>query len=67
MGTTCLELGIPFKVVNTNTWRNHCGVKGKSRIDKKRSMQLLVQEWFDMRPSEDECDAIGIGKYFCDT
>ena len=67
LGTTCLELGIPFKVVNTNTWRNHCGVKGKSRIDKKRSMQLLVQEWFDMRPSEDECDAIGIGKYFCDT
>ena len=44
----------------------HCGVKGKSRPDKKRSMQRLVKEWFGLNPTEDECDAIGIGKYFSD-
>ena len=64
---TCLEEKIPFKVVHTQTWRLHCGVKGKTRVDKKRSMQLLVKKWFDIEPTEDECDAIGIGKYFSDT
>ena len=29
-------------------------------------MQRLVQEWFQLKVSEDEADAIGIGKYFCD-
>ena len=40
----CVELEIPYEVCATNTWRHHCGVKGKSRIDKKRSMQLLAKE-----------------------
>ena len=29
-------------------------------------MQLLVKQWYNIMPSEDECDAIGIGKYFSD-
>lgn len=64
---TCLEEKIPYKVVHTQTWRLHCGVRGTTRVDKKRSMQLLVKKWFDIQPTEDECDAIGIGKYFSDT
>lgn len=58
---TCHEQEIPFEVCPTNTWRHTCGVKGKSRTDKKRSMQLLVQEWHGVKVSEDEADAIGIG------
>ncbi len=64
---TCLEEKIPFKVAHTQTWRLHCGVRGKTRVDRKRSMQLLVKQWFNIQPTEDECDAIGIGKYFSDT
>lgn len=62
----CYELKIQYKVVPTNTWRNHCGVKGQSRPDKKRSMQLLAKQWYEIKCKEDEADAIGIGKYFCD-
>jgi hypothetical protein len=29
-------------------------------------MQRLVKEWFGFTPTEDEADAIGIGKYFSD-
>ena len=61
-----LEEKIHYKIVSTNTWRLHCGVKGRTRPDKKRSMQMLVKEWFNLKPTEDECDAIGIGKYFSD-
>ena len=63
---TCVQANLPFRICNTNTWRAHCGVKGKTRQDKKRSMQLLVKEWFDVTVNDDCADAIGIGKYVSD-
>ena len=60
---TCFSAKIPFEVCPTNTWRHACGVKGKSRVDRKRSMQLLVKKWYDITVSDDESDAIGIGRY----
>lgn len=60
---TLLELNIEYSICPTNTWRAHCQVKGKTRIDKKRSMQLLAKHWFDISVTDDEADAIGIGKY----
>ena len=63
---TLFELDIPYVICPTNTWRHHCGVKGKARVDKKRSMQLLVKDWFDISVSDDEADAIGIGKFLSD-
>ena len=62
---TCYTAKIPYEVCPTNTWRHACGVKGKSRVDRKRSMQLLVKEWYDVSVSDDESDAIGIGHYVC--
>ena len=58
---TCYDSKVPFEICPTNTWRHSCGVKGKTRTDKKRSMQLLVQQWYNLKVSEDEADAIGIG------
>ena len=63
----CVELNIPYVICPTNTWRAHCGVKGTKRTDKKRSMQLLVKEWYDVTVSDDIADAVGIGKYVSDT
>lgn len=64
---TIYEQKIPFIVCPTQTWRKHCGVKGKTKVDKKRSMQLLVKQWFDISVTNDEADAIGIGKYVAET
>ena len=63
----CVELNIPYVICPTNTWRAHCGVKGTTRADKKRSMQLLVKKWYDVTVSDDIADAVGIGKYVSDT
>ena len=60
---TCFDRKIKYVVCPTNTWRHHCGVKGRTRADKKRSMQLLAKKWYDITVSDDEADAIGIGKY----
>lgn len=60
----CLaELKIPYEICHTQVWRSYCGVKGKNRTDKKRSMQLITKEWFDISVSNDCADAIGIGYY----
>lgn len=63
----CYELGVEFVVCATNTWRAHCGVKGQTRADKKRSMQLLAKNWYGLNVSNDEADAVGIGKYVSET
>lgn len=59
----CYESKVPFEICPTNTWRHDCGVKGRSRTDRKRSMQMLVKQWYDISVSDDESDAIGIGHY----
>lgn len=63
----CIELNIPYVICPTNTWRAHCGVKGTTRADKKKSMQLLVKQWYDVTVNNDIADAVGIGKYVSDT
>lgn len=60
---TCHEEKVPAEICPTNTWRHYCGVKGKTRTDKKRSMQMLVKQWYDVTVPDDEADAIGIGRY----
>ena len=63
---TCAEQKIDYVVVPPATWRSHCEVKGRTRADRKRSMQMKVKEWFDITVSDDVADAIGIGKYIND-
>lgn len=60
---TLFEYKIPYRLCPTPTWRGHCGVKGRTKDDKKKSMQLLVKKWYNISVTNDEADAIGIGKY----
>lgn len=66
----CILVTLRNKVkINTvliATWRHHCGVKGNKRADQKRSAQLLVKKWHDVTVTDDESDAICIGKFFAD-
>lgn len=63
---TCSEQNVEYVIVPPATWRSHCEVKGRTRADRKRSMQFKVKEWFDITVSDDVADAIGIGKYIND-
>ena len=63
---TCCEQKVEYIIVPPATWRSHCDVKGRTRTDRKRSMQTRVKEWFDITVSDDIADAIGIGKYIND-
>lgn len=57
------ENKIPYKIAHTGTWRKYNGVKGKSRADKKKSAQLIVKDIYQRDVSQDEADAICIGRY----
>ena len=63
---TCNEQKIEYVIVPPATWRAHCEVKGRTRTDRKRSMQMKVKDWFDITVNDDIADAIGIGKYIND-
>ena len=63
---TCYEQKIEYVIVPPATWRAHCEVKGRTRTDRKRSMQMKVKDWFDITVNDDIADAIGIGKYIND-
>lgn len=60
---TAYQLKIPYEICHTATWRNYCGIKGKTRTDRKRAMQILAKDKYDVSLSEDEADAVGIGYY----
>lgn len=64
---TCARKRIDILTVLIPTWRHYCNVKGSSRVDQKRSAQLLVKKWYSIDVTDDESDAICIGKYFADT
>ena len=63
---TLFELKVEYRLCPPGTWRSACGVKGTSKTDMKKSMQLLVKKWYDVTVTNDEADAIGIGKYLSD-
>lgn len=59
----CYEMRIPFLVVPAATWRSHSEIKGKTRTDRKRNAQLKVKRFYDVSITQDEADAILIGRY----
>lgn len=63
---TILRSGTKASTVIIPTWRHHCKVRGNTRTDQKRSAQMLVKQWYDLVVTDDESDAICIGKYFAD-
>lgn len=64
---SAIRLNCPIEVVNIKTWKGYCKVRGSRRADQKRSAQLLVKNWHDVTVTNDESDAICIGKYFAET
>lgn len=57
------EKNIRFKTVPPATWRSHSEIKGKYRNDKKKNAQIKVKKFYDISVSEDEADAILIGRW----
>lgn len=64
---TLFEKCIDHDLVYASEWRNLCGISsgGKDRETKKKQAQEKVLQWYGKKCTQDEADAICIGKYFC--
>ena len=63
---TCFEKNIDCNLVYATQWRKYCGVgEGTGRENKKKQAQDKVFLWYQQKCTQDEADAICIGKYFC--
>jgi hypothetical protein len=40
------------------------GIKGRARVDQKRNAQLWVNNTYNIKATQDECDAICIGAHY---
>lgn len=61
---TLYEAEIPYNLVYSSVWREYCGIGGKERESKKKAAQDKVMSWYNQKCTQDEADAICIGKYF---
>ena len=62
---TAFETCIDHDLVYASEWRKYCGVgEGTGRENKKKQAQNKVLLWYNQNCTQDEADAICIGKYF---
>ena len=62
---TIFEACIDHDLAYSSTWRNYCNVgDDKGRENKKKAAQEKVKLWYNQDCTQDEADAICIGKYF---
>ena len=52
-----------FDFVSPSTWRGYCGIKGRSKAEKKANAVKHVKLKFGIDASEDEAEAICLGDY----
>ena len=57
------ELGLKYTIVSASTWKSTLGIKGANRPEQKRNAQQYVINTYNIKPTQDECDAICIGTH----
>lgn len=55
------DRNLPFRIIEATAWKKHCGIKGQKRAEQKAATIQMVKDTFNIKVSEDEADAIGIG------
>ena len=58
-----VEIQMPRNAVLAGTWKSTCGVKGKTRPEQKRNAQQYVLDTYNVKATQDACDAICIGTH----
>ncbi len=60
---TLFENKTEFEIVHVASWRSYCEVRGRSRAELKKNAQVRIKDWYDVSVSQDEADAICLGRY----
>ena len=57
-----MENNYDYDIMHVATWRSHCEVRGKTRSELKKQAQEKIKNWYDVTVSQDEADAICMGR-----
>lgn len=58
------EKGIPYEVISSSSWKSTLSIKGKDRPAQKKAAVEYVVSKYDIKPTQDEVDAICIGTHY---
>lgn len=58
---TSVELGKNVMIIPSVTWKSKLGIKGKRRPEQKKNAQQYIIDTYNIKPTQDESDAICIG------
>ena len=57
------EQQICHSCVLASTWKAQLGIKGRTRAEQKRNAQAYILDTYNIKATQDESDAICIGRY----
>lgn len=58
------DKGIEFSITPVNTWRSFNNIKGNEKREKQKEAAIaLVEKIYGIQATDDECEAILIGRY----
>ena len=57
----CFSYDIGFAIVEPTKWKSFSNIKGRKREEQKANTINYIKEMFNIDPTEDEADSIGIG------
>lgn len=60
---TLTELNIKNSAVLASSWKSTLGIKGRNRQEQKKNAQNYVIDKYNIKPTQDEADAIAIGTH----
>lgn len=58
------ERGIAYSIVHVMTWRSKNQIHARNRAEAKKMAQTLIQELYGVKPTQDECEAVLIGRFY---
>lgn len=64
---TFTELEIPNEAVLAASWKSTLGIRGADRATQKRNAAEYVANTYNIKATQDECDAICIGTHYIKT
>ena len=57
------EIKMPYEIVASSSWKSTLGIKGRARAEQKKNAQIYVNTTYNIKATQDECDAICIGTH----
>ena len=57
------EINMPYEIVASSSWKSTLGIKGRARAEQKKNAQIYVNTIYNIKATQDECDAICIGTH----